>query len=79
MKNYTIEKIDRNVKMRGKDQDGNEQEIKVTRYTIKIEGINRTLDLLIRADLDVPAEEVIEGAVAEALKSLPADFKETKI
>lgn len=83
MKNYTIEKIDKNVKMKGQDQDGNEQEIKVERYTINVEGIDRKLDILIRQDSAGADGKVIEGiidsAVEEALKNLPEDFKEKKI
>jgi hypothetical protein len=78
MNKYEIIKAEKGVRLKGHDQDGVEQEIKVDKYTIKVEGIDKTLELLVRSDMGVPVEETIKGAVEEALKNLPANFKTSK-
>ena len=78
MINYEIKEVKKNVILRGKDQDGNEQDIKVDKYTIQVDGIGRTLDLMVRSDLGVPVEETIKSAVEEALKNLPAEYRTSR-
>ncbi len=75
MINYEIKKVEKNVSMKGHDQDGQEQEIKVDKYTLKIEGIDKELTLLVRADLGTPVEETIQEAVNQCLKNLPENYK----
>jgi hypothetical protein len=79
MINYEIIKTEKGLKMKGQDQDGNEQEVKVDKYTLKVKGIDRTLELMVRSDLGTPVEETIQAAVNDCLKNLPEGFKTKEI
>lgn len=76
MINYEIKKIEKGVKMRGKDQDGDDQEILVNKYDVQVEGIDRLLEIMVYSGFGNEKEkELVEEAINQSLKNLPETFK----
>lgn len=76
MINYEIKKVERGVKMRGQDQDGEDQEILVNKYEVQVEGIDRVMQIMVYSGFgDAKEKELVEEAINESLKNLPETFK----
>ena len=69
MINYSIEKVERNIDVEASDQDGNKHMVKAIKYTIKIEGVEKKLELIFRDDVDIP-KLVMDQIITEAMERI---------